>query len=110
MPSQWDGGAEEDRMFKVGDRVRCVDGRFSFNAMEFATHFPVTGADYTIRAVASQAHYLTRVLGPAVWLEEIWNAPSEGPEPSFSASRFRRLEEMGEANRHAVPEHVTAAE
>ena len=87
-------------MFTVGQRVRCVNGSFSYNVLDWARRFPATGDIYTVRAVAQQPHYLDRSAGLALWLEEIVNPPlSNGIEPSFSAWRFRELEEAtAEAN------------
>jgi hypothetical protein len=81
-------------VFSVGQRVRCVNGSFPYNALDWARSFPVTGAVYTIRRTGPQAHYLSRSMGPAVWLEEIVNPLLHtGEEPSFSAERFRALED-----------------
>ena len=77
-------------VFSVGQRVRCINGSFSYNALDWAKRFPVTGATYTIRGIGPQPHYVDRSSDLAVWLEEIVNPSlTDGVEPSFSASRFR---------------------
>ena len=77
-------------MFSVGQRVRCINGSFSYNALDWAEQFPVMGAVYTIRGIGPQPHYLDLISDLAVWLEEIVNPPlTDGAEPSFSANRFR---------------------
>lgn len=79
-------------MFKIGQKVKCLNGSFAYNCLDWATHFPVKGDIYTIRAIRQQPHYLDRTMGLAVWLEEIVNPLLlDGMEPSFSAWRFRAL-------------------
>ena len=36
-------------MFTVGQRVRCVNGSFSYNVLDWARRFPATGDIYTVR-------------------------------------------------------------
>lgn len=82
-------------MFSVGQRVRCINGSFSYNALDWASRFPVRGAVYTIRGIAPQPGYLDRRMSLAVWLVEIVNPPlTDGVEPSFCVSRFRVMEEV----------------
>lgn len=89
-------------MFSVGQRVRCINGSFSYNALDWAERFPVMGAAYTIRGIGPQPHYLDRIADLAVWLEEIVNPLlTDGAEPSFSASRFRAArEDANESSRN----------
>lgn len=85
-------------MFRCGQKVLCVDGRFPPEVWERCNDVPERGKVYTVRDVIYASHYLTRVYGHAVRLVEIAN-PSwpDLEEAGFAVERFRAFAGMPSA-------------
>lgn len=97
-------------MWRIGQRVQCINGRFSPLVWEFANQVPVEGCVYTVRGVGmDNLNLLTGARECGIHLEEVVNAAVEGwQEAFFSAWRFREASEESEAEREQQCELVLA--
>ena len=72
-------------MWHVGQKVRCVNGRFPMQVLEWGSNVPQEGKIYTIRRITPTRCAITGVVSPGFLLEELTN-----PEDRlhFSPHRF----------------------
>jgi hypothetical protein len=88
-------------MFKVGQKVVCVDDQWSETVKQLYLQLPVKDSIYVVRAtrVGVRADELImdmrRVLEQSILLVGLYNpANNLGVEAGFAASRFRSLDEL----------------
>lgn len=77
-------------MFKIGQRVVCVDASFNAETRPYMPCWVTKGETYTIRGI----HTDHRIPGYGVYLEEVINpeqvwSDDEPREWPFAATRFR---------------------
>lgn len=88
-------------MFKVGQKVVCVDDTDDNNLKPFYSDWLVEGRIYTIRGISAGKHINTKDI--VVYLEEIRGAVSKlGVEYGFKAERFREISETELDERNQV--------
>lgn len=81
-------------MWRVGQRVICVNGQFPAQFFEWGDRTPEEGSVYTIRKISQGCHGVTGQTALSFLLEEIVNPHPDGyAEVMFSACRFRPLSE-----------------
>jgi hypothetical protein len=114
MPWLW-ASMTEETVFNKGQKVVCIDDKFSLRVFGLFVAFPKEGMTYTIREVRSIDMPENEKLGlpPVeirVLLQEIVNPKdtATGLERGFRAERFRPLEELDVTESLAEPEVVTA--
>src|SRR5262245_8098026 len=64
---------QEEYMWYVGQKVRCVNDRFPQSVLEWGSNLPRKGEVYTIRAIRSVPCAFSGVISPAFLLEELSN-------------------------------------
>lgn len=87
-------------MFTVGQKVCCIDGKFSLSIAKFYVALPKEGQVYTIRSVSVGISPTGEEGEIAVTLKELINPRSSKapfPERAFNAIRFRPLTEAEES-------------
>jgi hypothetical protein len=77
--------------FYIGQKVVCIDDRFSPAVLEWCDHLPIAGCVYTIREmqVAADPSIANGVRNLGFLLDEIVNpSNNRGFEPGFFHTRF----------------------
>lgn len=92
-------------MFKVGDRVQCINASFSAECQRYMPCWITKGETYTVRGI----HKDPAIKGYGIYLEEIVNpeqiwSNDEPREWSFDSRRFQ----YGSLLRPAVKLEATA--
>ena len=79
-------------MWYVGQKVRCINGRFPRQVSEWGSNLPQEGKIYTIRCITPTRCAITGIVSPGFLLEELMN-----PEDRlhFSPHRFVPLSLSG---------------
>lgn len=97
-------------MFRIGQKVVCVDARFPPEVWEVCEDIPERGKVYTVRDIELMGDYFTRVRGWALRLEEVRNpvVPPLISEAGFSITRFRPLTRAEERREAECAEGVEA--
>ena len=72
-------------MWYVGQKVRCINGRFPMQVLEWGSSLPQEGKVYTIRCITPTRSAITGVVSPAFSLEELTNPQDR---LHFSPHRF----------------------
>lgn len=85
-------------MFKISDKVVCVDDAFEVSQSLTYSSLPRKGVVYVIKGFCA-AYPFERGDEPAAWLVGIRAVIYKGDEIPFRASRFRLLSEVQEENR-----------
>lgn len=81
-------------MFKVGQKVVCINGNFDAIREDPPRVPPVEGNVYTVSKTCWSPDALSGVFGPSIKLLEIPNSATlSGVKMSFSTWRFRPLQE-----------------
>ena len=88
-------------MFKVGQKVVCVDDQWSDTGKQLYLQLPVKDSIYVVRAARGGVRAdelimdMRRVLEQSILLVGIYKPTNTlGVEAGFAASRFRTLDEM----------------
>jgi hypothetical protein len=86
-------------MFDIGQKVICVNDKFSFDILQSMTSFPKNGRVYTVRDLVPAFDYDMKETC-AILLQELINPPNpKGIENGFSSDRFRTLEDIKEVKK-----------
>jgi hypothetical protein len=84
-------------MFKVGEKVVCVDAKPNQKASQFYSEWLVEGKEYTVRRCEGSLVGQVRVLLEEVKNDPVFVAELQGKvEPGFAAYRFKSVEAMYE--------------
>jgi hypothetical protein len=88
-------------MFSVGQKVVCVDDKWSETVLELYLNLPKKDSVYVVRAVRVGVKAdelimdMRRVLEQSILLVGLYNPTNKlGVEAGFAASRFRALDEL----------------
>ncbi len=60
-------------MWYQGQKVRCINGRFPVQVLDWGSNLPCEGKVYTIRRIARVPNATTGHIGPGFLLEELKN-------------------------------------
>ena len=81
-------------MYRVGQKVICVDDHFHPSIVEWCEEIPVTGEIYTIRKVTAGTCPANRIQGPGFHFQELDNLIKDtGQETCFADWRFNPCDE-----------------
>src|SRR6266852_555307 len=72
-------------MWYQGQKVRCINGRFPVQVLDWGSNLPRKGEVYTIRVIAPVPSAITGHIGPGFLLEELRNPDDR---LHFDANRF----------------------
>lgn len=86
-------------MFKISDKVVCVDDKFAKEDNAFYYSLPVAGVVYVVREVYWTTSHDIPVVGICVTGVHGKPCDETGLESGFRAWRFRKLEDIKEENR-----------
>jgi hypothetical protein len=81
-------------MWYIGQKVRCINGRFPRQVSEWGSNLPQEGKIYTIRWITPTRCAITGVVSPGFLLEELTNPENR---LHFSQHRFVPLSLNGSA-------------
>lgn len=103
-------------MFEIGDKVVCIDGKFPLGVAKLYTALPKEGVTYVVREVNLGVRLDCKTGDLSVLLVGLVNPLNENTrakkERGFSATRFRKLEELKDLmkTRKVEPEVVQTEE